>query len=394
MSSRTPRQSRISIARTNATSWKKAKPFGEESPYFHTQEYVATPGMSCTECGKRARGVSGEHMVAPFPSARPHEILWCSPCATRKIARVTGMPYILNPDYSRMSQKDLVRAYLQGYAAYQEAAADRGYALRKLDNASPREEAAARREFDAAAAVAAEAEAAYNQIFPLLTEETKQKYLTMRAVASQRMDGTSSIQSAPQDVSRVRTMSRRNPSNYDIKWEHHPKWGEDILDYTPIRSAYPNSWITSGIERLSRGGAVGYVTVITEDHGDSMVETREMDRTLKQFDIHPDRSGMIAFDQASQPGSFQEKLRGFDGGRPIRAYHGKFSFKSVDESKAFVGRVIAALQNSTEKFELGGSEIRLRKNPSEYWKKNIQKALKAHQDRRPYVLGVFLSVCY
>ena len=119
-----------------------------------------------------------------------------------------------NPDYSNMSQKDLVRAYLQGYAVYQAAAADRGYALRKLDNASPREEAAARRELNAAAAVAAEAEAAYDQIFPLLTEETKQKYLTMRAVAYQRADGTSSIQSAPQDVSRVRAMSRRNPSEY------------------------------------------------------------------------------------------------------------------------------------------------------------------------------------
>ena len=33
----------------------------------------------------------------------------------------------------------------------------------------------------------------------------------------------------------------------------------------------------------------------------------------------------------------------------------------------------------------------IRKNPSEYWKKNIQKALKAHQDRRPYVLGDIYS---
>jgi uncharacterized protein YjbI with pentapeptide repeats len=116
-----------------------------------------------------------------------------------------------NPDYSHMSQEDLARAYLRGYAAYQEAAADRGYALRKMDEASPREEEAARREFESAAAVAEKAMHAYNELFPLLTEETKQKYLTMRAVASRRMDGTSSIQSAPQDVSRVRAMSRRNP---------------------------------------------------------------------------------------------------------------------------------------------------------------------------------------
>jgi uncharacterized protein YjbI with pentapeptide repeats len=116
-----------------------------------------------------------------------------------------------NPDYSQMSQADLARAYLRGYATYQEAAADRGYALRKMDEAAPHEEEAARQEFEAAAAVAEKAMHAYNQFFPLLTEETKQKYLMVRAVASKRMDGTSSIQSAPQDVSRVRAMSRRNP---------------------------------------------------------------------------------------------------------------------------------------------------------------------------------------
>lgn len=118
-----------------------------------------------------------------------------------------------NPDYSNMSQKELATAYLQGYAAYEKAAADTNYALRKLDNASPREEAAARDEYIEAAEISAAAMNAYSEIFPLLTKATKDKYLTMRAVAYQRADGTSSMQSAPQDVSRVRAMSRRNPTD-------------------------------------------------------------------------------------------------------------------------------------------------------------------------------------
>ena len=138
-----------------------------------------------------------------------------------------------NPDYSNMSQKDLVRAYLQGYAAYQEAAAESSYALRKLDDArGPREEEAAMQDFREASAAANAHMNAYSEIFPLLTKATKDKYLTMRAVAYQRADGTSSIQSAPQDVSRVRAMSRRNPSGY---WGWKKNLQKALKDYQDRR---------------------------------------------------------------------------------------------------------------------------------------------------------------
>lgn len=87
--------------RRNGTSWKKAKGIGGEPPYFHTREYMATPGMTCTDCGVKAKGVRGESMFAPFPSARPNEILWCSKCVTKQIARATGTPYVENAGLRR-----------------------------------------------------------------------------------------------------------------------------------------------------------------------------------------------------------------------------------------------------------------------------------------------------
>jgi hypothetical protein len=128
---------------------------------------------------------------------------------------------------------------------------------------------------------------------------------------------------------------RRNPANYDIKWESMEY--EDQLELTPIRGAYPDSWVMAGIERLGGGGAEGYVTVLTADHGFS-AETQEMNRTLAQFDMHPDQSGMMRH--------YQELVMRLVGGGPPRIYYGQMAWKSVDEAKAFVDRVIAAVQKT------------------------------------------------
>jgi hypothetical protein len=112
----------------------------------------------------------------------------------------------------------------------------------------------------------------------------------------------------------------------------------------------------AGIERLGGGGAEGYVTVLTADHGFS-AETQEMNRTLAQFDMHPDQSEMMRH--------YQELVMGFVGGLPPRIYSAHFEMKSVEEAKAFVDRVIAAVQNSRDNFEMirygHHSQIRLRK---------------------------------
>jgi len=114
----------------------------------------------------------------------------------------------------------------------------------------------------------------------------------------------------------------------------------------------------AGIEPIGGGGAEGYVNVLTTDHDDESVETQEMNRTLAQFDMHPDQSGMMRH--------YQELvMRLVGGGRPPRVYGTSFEMKSVDEGKAFVGRVIAAVQNSRDKFERiddgHHGQIRLRK---------------------------------
>jgi hypothetical protein len=151
----------------------------------------------------------------------------------------------------------------------------------------------------------------------------------------------------------LRLNPRRNPANYAVRWESSKY--EDHLQLTPIRGAYPDSWVTSSIERLGGGGAEGFVAVVTTDHGES-VETQEMNRTLAQFGIHPDQSGRLDH--------LQETVMGFVGGPPPRIYYAHFEMKSVEEAKGFVDRVIAAVQNSADKFQTVGegrhAQIRLR----------------------------------
>jgi hypothetical protein len=155
-------------------------------------------------------------------------------------------------------------------------------------------------------------------------------------------------------VPRLNPRPKRNPANYAVRWESGKY--EDHLALTPIRGAYPDSWVTSNIERLSSGGAEGFVSVVTTDHGES-VEAQEMNRTLAQFGIHPDQSGRL--------NHLQETVMGFVGGPPPRIYYAHFEMKSVAEAKAFVDRVIAAVQNSHDKFEMvgqpGRERIQLRK---------------------------------
>jgi len=152
----------------------------------------------------------------------------------------------------------------------------------------------------------------------------------------------------------LRLNPRRNPPNYAVRWQSSKY--EDHLQLTPIRGAYPDSWVTSSIERLGGGGAEGFVAVVTADHGES-VETQEMNRTLAQFGIHPDQSGRL--------NHLQETVMGFVGGPPPRIYSAHFEMKSVDEAKGFIDRVIVAVQNSADKFEMVGSvgseSIRLRR---------------------------------
>ena len=147
----------------------------------------------------------------------------------------------------------------------------------------------------------------------------------------------------------VPTVLRRNPANYSVRWQAMKY--EEQLPLTPIRGAYPDAWITANFERNGEG----VVAVVTTDHGES-VEMQEMTRTLAQFGIPTDHSGRLNY--------LQEEVMGLVGGPPPRIYYAHLTFKSVDEAKAFVDRVIAAVQNSYDKFEMVGegrhAQIRLR----------------------------------
>lgn len=147
---------------------------------------------------------------------------------------------------------------------------------------------------------------------------------------------------------RLLTVLRRNPANYAVRWESGKY--EDHLPLTPIRRAYPDAWITANVEPSGEG----FVLVLTADHGAS-VEGQEMSRTLAQFGL-PEAQG---WDHLKQ------QVMGLVGGPPPRAYVAYFEFGSVAEGKAFVDRVIAALQNSADKFEMVGegrhAQILLRK---------------------------------
>ena len=112
-----------------------------------------------------------------------------------------------NPDYRRMSQEDLVAAFLEGYERYKEAATRRGEALRVLDYADAAHGDVSRREFEAAATEAGKAMAAYMQIEPFLTPETKEKYLRPRAVAVVDREGDQHILPDP-----VVRRARLNPT--------------------------------------------------------------------------------------------------------------------------------------------------------------------------------------
>ena len=144
----------------------------------------------------------------------------------------------------------------------------------------------------------------------------------------------------------LRLNSRRNPANYAVRWQALKY--EDHLPLTPIRRAYPDSWVTSVIERLGGGGAEGHVAVVTSNHGES-VEAQEMTRTLSQFGIPPDHSGTL--------NHLQEEVMRLVGGPPPLVYGTNFEFGSVDEAKAFVDRVIAAVQNSYDKFDMVDGKI-------------------------------------
>jgi uncharacterized protein YjbI with pentapeptide repeats len=208
-----------------------------------------------------------------------------------------------NPDYSKMTQKELATAYLQGYAAFKEADQDEREALRSEDTY-------------------------YGKILPLLSEKTKQKYLTMRAVVGVRSDGSRQSFDAPEDVNRVRAMSRRNPTS--------------CVD------------VVNAVNRAIRAKGLQF---------DGSVVPYGADMDLK--DLRNQHIGVtltISGGRASLSGDVAGGSFDLNGG--------------VDEQAR---TIVYNLQDILK--HMG------RRNPSEYWKKNIQKALKAHQDRLGYVLG-------
>jgi len=153
------------------------------------------------------------------------------------------------------------------------------------------------------------------------------------------------------------TVLRRNPANYAVRWGKTKH--EEHLPLTPIRRAYPDSWITAS---LNRDGAflMGNVQVVTADHGPSE-ETREMSRTLSPFGIFDTHADMFP-----GPNRLQLQVMEFVGSGTLpRVYSKQVAFSGISEAKAFVDRVIAALQNSADKFERVGApgreQIRLRK---------------------------------
>ena len=208
-----------------------------------------------------------------------------------------------NPDYSNMSQKELATAYLQGYAAFQEADQDEREAMRSQDTY-------------------------YSKILPLLTEKTKQKYLTMRAVVGVRSDGRYQSFDAPEDVKRIRAMSRRNPT-----------------DCVQVMDA---------VNRVIRAKGLQF---------DGSVNPNGVDMDLR--DLRNQHIG-VTLTISGGRGSLSGDVAG-----------GSFDLNGgVDEQAR---TIVYNLQDILK--HMG------RRNPSEYWKNNAQKALRAHQDRRPYMLG-------
>ena len=208
-----------------------------------------------------------------------------------------------NPDYSNMSQKELATAYLQGYAAFQEADQDEREAMRSQDTY-------------------------YHKILPLLTEKTKQKYLTMRAVVGVRSDGRYQSFDAPEDVKRIRAMSRRNPT-----------------DCVQVMDA---------VNRVIRAKGLQF---------DGSVNPNGVDMDLRDL-----RNQHIGVNLIISEGRGMLYGEAAGGGFDLNG--------GVDQ------------QARTIVYNLQGVLKRMgRSNPSEYWKKNIQKALKTHQNRTAYVLG-------
>lgn len=208
-----------------------------------------------------------------------------------------------NPDYSNMSQKELATAYLQGYAAFQEADEDEREAMRSQDTY-------------------------YIKILPLLTEKTKQKYLTMRAVVGVRSDGRYQSFDAPEDVKRIRAMSRRNPRNC-----------VQVMD---------------AVNRVLRAKGLQF---------DGSVNPNGVDMDLR--DLRNQHIGVNLIISEGRGALFGEVAGGgFDlnGG--------------VDEQARTI------LYNLQDVLKHMG-----RSNPSEYWKNNVSKAAEAHDDSRSYVLG-------
>jgi hypothetical protein len=212
-----------------------------------------------------------------------------------------------NPDYSNMSQKELATAYLQGYAAFQEADQDEREAMRSQDTY-------------------------YSKILPLLTEKTKQKYLTMRAVVGVRSDGRYQSFDAPEDVKRIRAMSRRNPT-----------------DCVQVMDA---------VNRVIRAKGLQF---------DGSVNPNGVDMDLR--DLRNQHIGVNLIISEGR-GMLYGEVAG--GGFDLNG--------GVDEQAR---TIVYNLQDVLKRMG--------RSNPSEYWKKNIQKATKAYEDRSAYVLGDIYS---
>jgi hypothetical protein len=208
-----------------------------------------------------------------------------------------------NPDYSNMSQKELATAYLQGYAAFQEADQDEREAMRSQDTY-------------------------YSKILPLLTEKTKQKYLTMRAVVGVRSDGRYQSFDAPEDVKRIRAMSRRNPT-----------------DCVQVMDA---------VNRVIRAKGLQF---------DGSVNPNGVDMDLRDL-----RNQHIGVNLIISEG------RGMLYGE---AAGGGFDLNGGVDQQART--IVYNLQNVLKRMG--------RSNPSEYWKNNASKAAEAHDDSRSYVLG-------